>query len=45
MNISVSIKMSILYLAFQFHPGALLLGLHLFGLVFFDALEEAVPAL
>lgn len=33
------------YLAFQLHPGALLLGLHLPLLVLLDALQEAVPAL
>lgn len=33
------------YLALQFHPAALLLGLHLLGLVLFDALQETVPAL
>lgn len=37
--------LKILYLTFQFNPGALLLGLQLFSLVFFDTLEEAVPAL
>lgn len=33
------------YLALQFHPAALLLGLQLLGLVLFDALQETVPAL
>lgn len=37
--------MFIVYLTLQFHPGALLLGLHLLGLVNFDALQETVPAL
>lgn len=32
-------------LSFQLHPAALLLGLHLPGLVLFDTLQEAVPAL
>lgn len=33
------------YLALQFHPGALLLGLQLLALIFLNALQEAVPAL
>lgn len=33
------------YLALQFHPAALLLGLHLLSLVLLDALQETVPAL
>lgn len=38
-------EMLALYLALQFHPAALLLGLHLLGLVLFDALQETVSAL
>lgn len=33
-----------MYLALEFHPAALLLGLHLLGLVLLDALQETVPA-
>lgn len=33
------------YLTLQFHPAAILLGLHLLSLVLFDALQETVPAL
>ena len=34
-----------IYLTFEFHPGALLLGINLLLLVGLDALQEAVPAL